>query len=316
MNNINNNNNIPIIDGHVDLIYEMQRHYYDKPFHEISGGPVTLKKLCKGNVKIIVSAFFLADGFNGAELSVNYLKNLINASDKYLTSLTQIKSREDLDKCFKKGSGVIFLLENADALLNFSISELKNKNIKTIGLTHVGKNRIGDGNMVPFPEKLTKHGKELVKILDQNGFAIDLAHLSEPSFFDVVNSFKGPIMSSHTGLTPFYNTPRNLSPEQIKIILQRKGVIGISVNPEMLSYSQSATINDVFIQIDYIAQKYDVDGIAIGSDFCGFDLINSGLDDISKLSNLAEILDKNGYPEKAVKKILGENWFNFYASLF
>ena len=308
---------MPIVDGHVDLLYEMIQHHPDTPFHEISTGPVTLEKLEKGDIRIIVTAFYCPDEHNGPGSAIEYLENLFDMADKNLTGLTHIQTAKGLNSCFKKGTGTgtVFLLENADALLEMGIEKLEEKGLKVVGLTHAGKNRIGDGNGIRYPERLTVEGKDIVKILDNNGFAIDLAHLSWPCFREVVDVFKGPVISSHTGLRPFCDTPRNLSPEQVEIILQRDGLIGITINPEMLSEDQTAGIEDVFKHIDFIAQKYGAGGVALGSDFCGFDLSIQGVEDISKLNNLVGILVKHGYPWEAIQKIMGENWRLFYSSL-
>ncbi len=313
----NNNSELPIIDGHVDLLYEMSRFHPDISFNEISEGPVTLEKLKTGNIRVIVTAFYCPDEYNGPGRSVKYLENLFKISDKYLTGLYKIKTGKELELCMKEEAGTIFLLENSDALLEMGIERLHEKGLKVAGLTHAGKNRIGDGNGVKYPDGLTKEGKKLVKFLDINGFAVDLAHLSDPCFREVIDLFKGPMISSHTGVRYFCNNPRNLSAEQIEIILQRNGIIGITINPEMLSEDNTAGIQDVFKHIDFIAQKYGADGIALGSDLCGFDSVNNGLEDISKLKNLAELFYKRGgYPLDAIEKIMGKNWYDFYFSLF
>lgn len=308
---------IPIIDGHVDILYEMVQKYPDTPFHEISTGAVTLEKLKKGDIRTITASFYCPDEHNGPGSSVGYLENLFDIADKYLTSLIHIRTPKELDLCFreKTKTGVIFLLENADALLDMGIERLREKGFKITGLTHNGKNRIGDGSAVRYPEKLTKEGKALIKVLDNNGFAIDMAHLSQPCFWEVIDTFRGPVISSHTGIRTLCDIPRNLSPEQVDIMLQRDGLIGITFNPEMLSADRIAGIEDVFKHIDFIAQKHGVDGIGIGSDICGFDVPVQGLEDISGLNGLVEILVKHGYPRQAIQEIMGENWYLFYSSL-
>lgn len=311
--------NHPIIDGHVDLIYDMLRHHPDKKLDEISTGHVTLQKMNKGNVNIIVTALFCPDEENGQNSANRYLEYLIQSVEKKLTPLYKIRTCDDLDLCFNgdKAPGTILLLENADALIETDINRLRETGIKSVGLTHAGRNRIGDGNNLPFPKGLTSHGKKIVNTLEKNNFAIDLAHLAEPGFWEIMDIFKGHVMTSHTGLRQFCNIPRNLSWEQIREIIQtRGGVAGISVNPEMLSSDKKADIDDVFKHIDYIAQKIGVDGIAIGSDFCGFDLTGKGIEDISKLISLKKILYTHGYDAEAIRKIMGENWRRFYSSLF
>ena len=95
---------------------------------------------------------------------------------------------------------MIFLVENGDGLIEFDRAMLAEAGIRVVELTHQGKNRIGDGNGVPFPEGLTEQGKGLLKELSRPGFAFDAAHLAEPGFRDLVRMHEGPPLSSHTGV--------------------------------------------------------------------------------------------------------------------
>ncbi|MDY6934635.1 MAG: membrane dipeptidase [Spirochaetota bacterium] len=309
--------NTSIIDGHVDLLYEMTRNHNGIPFDRITDSPVTIERLKRGNVRIIVSAYYCPDEYNGGYSAAEYLENLFNISELYLTGLKHVKSANEFVLCFNGGeeTGIISLIENADALLEMGIEKLEKKGIKVVGLTHSGRNRIGDGNSIKYPNKITNDGKALVKSLDDSGFAIDLAHLSETCFMELCDIFKGPIISSHTGLRKFYDIPRNLSQKQTDIILHRGGLIGITINPEMLSGDKIADIIDVFQNIDFIVQKYNANSVALGSDLCGFDFVNQGIPDISYLNDLAEIFDKHGYTSESIRKIMGENWLRFYCSL-
>ena len=162
---------------------------------------------------------------------------------------------------------------------------------------------------------LTGKGKDLVKELAQEGFAFDAAHLAEPGFRDLSRIYDGPIISSHTGVRSLYDIPRNLTREQIAVILERKGVVGIAADPEMLTPSGKASIEDIFHHIDWIAQSFEADGIGIGTDFCGFYTTNAGFEDISRMDDLARIMLSHGYPMESVRKIMGENWRDFYETL-
>jgi len=303
------------IDGHVDAVHEMFESHLNVPFEELTDLPVTLEKMKSANVLAAVFALYCPDAHNGAG-SAGFLSRLVDYAEKFLTGLFHIKSAQDLNDCIRqKRPGMIWLIENADGLLEFDRARLAQAGIRVAGLTHQGKNRIGDGNNVPFPEGLTGEGKALVKELAKEGFAFDTAHLAEPGFRDLTRIYEGPIISSHTGVRALANIPRNLTKNQVAAILERKGVIGIAADPKMLTLSGEASIEDIFRHIDWIAQSFDVEGVAIGSDFCGFLTPNAGFEEIAKLSDLALIMREHGYPEPGIRKILGENWRLFYESL-
>jgi len=304
-----------IVDGHVDAVHQMFESHSNVPFEELSDLPVTLDKMKSANVLAAVFALYCPDIHNGAESS-GFLSRLVDYAEKYLTGLPHIKSAQDLNDCIRqKRPGMIWLIENADGLLEFDRAKLAQAGIRIAGLTHQGKNRIGDGNNVPFPEGLTGEGKALVKELAGEGFAFDTAHLAEPGFRDLARICEGPLISSHTGVRALADIPRNLTKSQVAAILERKGVIGIAADPAMLALSGKASIEDIFRHIDWIAQSFDVDGIAIGTDFCGFFTPNAGFEEIARMPDLARIMREHGYPQAGIKKIMGENWRGFYESL-
>ena len=126
--------------------------------------------------------------------------------------------------------------------------------------------------------------------------------------------FEGPLISSHTGFRRTCDSPRNLSDEQVDILLTRGGVIGVTVNPEMLVPDGTATIRDVFEQADRVVQKHGFRGVALGSDFGGFDGTSQGLEHIGCLQRLGDLFAAGGYPEEAIAAILGGNWYHLYSS--
>lgn len=306
----------PVFDGHCDILYEMTRSHREIPFDKLEDLPVTLEKMRQSNVLAIAAALYCPDSYNGPATSLRFLESLIEYAGQYLTGLSRIKSASELQDCFReKMPGALLLLENADGLLDMDRDRLERTGIRVVGLTHVGRNRIGDGNGVPFPDGLSSEGRNLVRELTRKGFAFDAAHLAEPGFNDLVSLHEGPLISSHTGLRALCDNPRNLTNDQVRIILERRGVVGIAVDPKMLSKSGEASIEDVFRHIDSIAQSFDADGIGIGTDFCGFHTVNEGLEDISRLPALADMLAARGYPEDSVRKIMAKNWYDFYARL-
>jgi membrane dipeptidase len=308
----------PVIDAHVDLLYDLIRHHPETAIADLTTDAwVTLPKLREGGVRAIVSAYYCADAHNGPVKAADNLRFLFEYAENNLGGLRTIRSVEELESCYSgTGSpGALLLLENADALLEFPPESLKRKGFRLVGLTHVGKNRIGDGNAVQDPEGLSPEGRNLVEKLDSLGFAIDTAHLSEPCFREVAEFFSGPILSSHTGLRTFCDTPRNLSEEQLRIILSRGGVIGLAAYPGMLSSTGRAEIADVFRQIDWVVQKFGPEGVAIGSDFGGYDNACEGFEDHTRIPRLAEMLTAAGYTDTTVKEILGGNWFRFFSEV-
>jgi membrane dipeptidase len=307
----------PAIDSHVDLLYDLIRHHPDRPLQDIPEAWVTIPRLMAGGVRLFVSVFYCPDAYNGPVKSADYLRYLLEYADKNLHAFKTIRTAGELAASFH-GSGtpdVLLLLENADPLLEYPTQALKERGFHAVGLTHVGRNRICDGNTIEEPQGLTPAGRNLVLELDRLGFAIDSAHLSEPAFQETTDLFNGPIFSSHTGFRAFNDTPRNLSDGQIRTILSRNGVVGMAAAPGMISDDAKVGISHVFHQIDWFVQKYGPEGIAIGSDMGGYDGVCEGFNDHSDFPRLAELLAGAGYPDSAIEGIMGGNWFRLFSRL-
>ncbi|MFH0845414.1 MAG: membrane dipeptidase [Pseudomonadota bacterium] len=304
-----------IVDGHVDLTHFMMKQGRDLKLSALEEGPFTLKKIREGGVRLFANALYCEDRYNG-EKSIKRLEQILKFTTAHFDEVTLIRNKADLEGLEKgPGSpGTLLLLENADALAgDFSyIDKLMEWGIRIVGLTHVGKNRLADGNNILYSEGLTKEGKEIVRALKEQGILIDIAHLHPKCFWELLKLTESPVVSSHTGVRAVCDTQRNLGLDQIKEVIARGGLVGVTFNPEMLSPDGKATIGHIFIHLDVMVQKFGPDGVAIGSDFCGFEGAAKGLEEITKIPQLIDHMVKHGYDEDAVEKIMGLNWLKIY----
>lgn len=304
----------PVVDGHVDLVYAMQRSGTGDTFASLTSGPVTPQTLGQGGVRLLVGALYCADAHNGPVTAAAHLIQLMSFADRRLTGLSKIRTTAHLQACLSAGSppGVLPLLENGDALADGGLDTYAAWGLRIVGLTHAGANRLADGNAVAQPAGLRPAGRRLVSQLAEHGWAIDVAHLAEPGFWQLLDCFPGPLLCSHTGLRFFHASPRNLSAQQIAALLGRGGILGLAFAPEMLNPARPVTCEDVFRQLDWLVQRHGDGGIALGSDLGGFDGVCSGLETHAQLGALSERLRQTGYPEASVARIMGGNWLRFY----
>lgn len=308
-----------LVDGHVDLTYSLMNYSEDLPLSALEDGPFTLKNIRESGLRLFTNALYCQDKFNG-EGSLQHLQHILHFTLNHFDEVTIIKKRHDLEVLKRDPDrvGTLFLLENADALVgNLSfIEELMEAGVRIVGLTHAGRNRIGDGHGVSIPGGLTVEGIDVIRALEDYGLIIDIAHLHPRCFWKLLETFNGPIISSHTGLKEVCNLQRNIDMSQAKEIIARDGLVGITFNPEMLSRDGRATIEHVFVHVDVLVQKFGPECVGIGSGFCGLDKRTEGLEDITKLPQLMNIMLEHGYGEEAVGKIMGLNWLRLYETCF
>ena len=220
--------------------------------------------------------------------------------------------------------GYILSLEGADSLINISYLEKAYEyGLRAIGLSHFGKGRYALGH--DCDGKLTDLGKKLLKEVNRLKIILDVTHLSEPSFWEIMNSYEGAVWASHHNCRELVDDPRQLSDDQIKALIDRGAVIGSAFDAWMLSPSwirgQSTPIGDnVYIEnvadhIDHICQiAGNSNHCGIGSDLdggFGTEQSPSDLNTIADIGALEVILSERGYSGDDINGIMYGNFISF-----
>lgn len=306
------------VDGHVDLPYFIMRHWKDISFSDLKEGPFTYELAIKSGVRLFTLALYCEDEYNGAG-AFRRFRDIFEYTSKYINEVTFINNRKGLDdlKADQERLGTLLLLENADALADNQayIPRLKEEGIFIVGLTHMGKNRLADGNNVFHSDGITREGKEVIRLLNENGIIIDVAHLHPKCFWQLLDITDSVCVSSHTGIREIHDIPRNIDLEQAKEIFDRGGVVGISFDPAMLSSDKKANNEMIFVHLDTIVQKFGPEIAGIGSDFGGFELITEGMEDITGINSFMDLMLAHGYDREDINKIMGLNWLRIYESI-
>ena len=179
--------------------------------------------------------------------------------------------------------------------------------VRMIGLVHSLRNQIADGVTDRRTRGgLTEFGVQVVEELERKGIIIDVSHLNDEGFWDVINLTNKPIIASHSNSRTICDHPRNLTDDQIKAIAEVGGVIGVNFAPSFINPTL-ATVHGLVDHIDYIVNLVGPDHIGLGSDFDGIHNTPIGLEDVTKISNITLELIKKQYSVEDIKKILGYN---------
>lgn len=156
---------------------------------------------------------------------------------------------------------------------------------------------------------LTDFGKILVKEMNHLGIIIDVSHLSDKGFWDVLALSKKPIVASHSNSRTICKHVRNLTDEMIIALYQKGGVMGLNYYPDFLDDDKlkgKNTVDCLIKHINHIKTIVGVEVISLGSDFDGFnDEIE--LKDASLLPSLIDRLEKEGYTKEEIEQITYKN---------
>jgi len=180
--------------------------------------------------------------------------------------------------------------------------------IKFLTLTWNGENSIAGGSQ--SQKGLTSFGKEVIEKMNRLKIGCDLSHLNEKSFYKAVEIAEYPL-ATHSCCKTVFNHPRNLSDEQIRLIAERNGVVGICFYPEFLG---GEAFSKIYENIYHLLSMGFEDVIAIGSDFDGARM-SENLQKISQVPCLYEYLAEKGLEKALLQKIFYNNANNFIANL-
>ena len=187
--------------------------------------------------------------------------------------------------------------------------------ISYITLAHSKSNHISDssydenknwGGLSPF-------GREVVAEMNKQGVMIDISHVSDAAFYEVLRLTKTPVIASHSSLRHFVpGFERNVSDDMLKELAKNGGVIQICFGSEFIAEKRKypdlvVTVEDVADHIDRVKQLVGIDYVGIGSDYDGWRNFPVGLEDTSTYPNLIEELLKRNYTKEEIKKVFGEN---------
>lgn len=178
------------------------------------------------------------------------------------------------------------------------------------GLTHPNFSG-GDGYHTCDREHgLTPFGKECILEMERLGMIIDVSHMSDRCFYDVLELTTHPFVASHSNARGGCDHARNLSDDMILKLAARGGVMGMNYSSNFCNESGEADVNDLVKHIQYIKNLAGIDVIALGSDFDG---IKSGaLTNASDLPRLAQALREAHFSEEEIEKIFFKNVLRVY----
>ena len=217
-----------------------------------------------------------------------------------------IKNKED-----NKISALLSIEEGA--VLEGDIKKLKkfyDLGVRIITLTWNYENELGYPNFFEETKDkgLKNFGIEVVEKMNELGILIDVSHLSDGGFYDVLKYSKKPFIATHSNSRTITNHKRNLTDDMIKKLSNCGGVIGINFCSSFLNdrFDNYSRIDDIINHIKHIKNIGGIECLSIGTDFDGIDS-KVEIEDISRINKLYHRLQKESFTEYDIEKIFYKN---------
>lgn len=306
--------NLPIVDTHCDVVIPYEE-LGDKFATQVNNTQTSLPLLKEANIKLIFAGFSYDDLLKNSYQQLEDIKKMISQyseSFQLVTDLKKVNFNLDQEKI-----QVILHIEGA-GILEGKIERLEGlykKGVRSLGFTHNTKNSLGTGALVDDGEGLTNFGKEVIKFCNEKNIILDLAHLNETGFYDVIKLSKQIPFVSHGNCYSLTQNPRNFKDDQLKKISEIDSLIGVFFSGKYLkrnSNLEHPNIEDAVAHIQHMAKIAGVDHICLGCDFGGITTsLPTGLENHSTLSELFKRLREVGFSEEDIEKIAYKNTMNY-----
>lgn len=284
---------------------------------------IDIPKLQKGGLNIPFFAAYTEGFGENTNKSISRTLALINAlyftEKKNSDSLKIIKSFKDIVDAINDGKiAAVPAIEGSYSLdrdYSFELlHQYKDLGIKAITLTWNYSNALGEGASKTYNDKsktpssggLTEHGKNIIAEMEWIGILVDISHIDEGTFWDVMEVAKAPVIASHSGVDRIKQHVRNLKDDQLKAIKETGGVVNIVFYPGFLGEEDSASSSEIVDHIDYVVDLIGIDYVGLGSDFDG-DITPKDLKDAGEIGKIRDELKNRRYGEEDIQKVLGGN---------
>jgi membrane dipeptidase len=137
--------------------------------------------------------------------------------------------------------------------------------VRIIQLTYNLRNFVGDGCTERYESGLSHFGAAVVERMNDLGILVDTGHCGYQTTLDAVEASNTPVIASHTGCRGVYDYPRSKTDEELQVIAEKGGYVGIYAYDHFLA-KEGGTITDFLDHINYAVNLIGVDHIGIGTD--------------------------------------------------
>lgn len=262
--------------------------------------------------------FQIFAAFAYGENSYERVNELISVYHKMLCENSDIKHINGIDDLKDSSFYSVLSIEGGDCIGDSleNLDYFYSQGVRCLTLTWNYSNSIADGILSEEGRGLSNFGRKAVQRMNSLGMMVDVSHLSEKGFFDVLEIAEKPFIASHSNTRKYCNNKRNLTDEQIKEIIKHKGCIGVNFYPVFLTDGQSANIYDIIKHTEHILSLGGEDNVGFGSDFDGIDCLPCGIDGAESFEKIINEFLKLGYSEELLCKICYDNFINVFKNLW
>jgi membrane dipeptidase len=275
------------------------------------------------------------DDFRSTVHNIADMKALIRANADLVTL---VRSTADIEQAKRDGkTGIILGFQNAHSFEYHlgHIETFADIGVRVVQLCYNTQNLVGTG-CYERDGGLSGYGHEVIAEMNRVGIMVDLSHVGAKTSEEAILASKKPVTYSHCLPAGLKEHPRNKSDAELKFIADRGGFIGVTMFPPFLKRGIDANVDDYVEAIDYVINLVGDDCVGIGTDHTqGYGheffeklthdkgrhrrltnfgkIVNpEGIRTIGEMPNLTDAMQRAGWKEARIEKVIGGNWFRVF----
>jgi len=297
-----------VFDGHCDTIY---RCYTRGDGFRENTGHLDLARMCAHGPWAQFFAIFWSkeEGTRPLfqvfrEQAALFEREIRNHADV----VAHCRTAAELEEAWRMGKQAAFLsVEGAELLAcdEQALEQAYHLGVRAVNLTWNFENALSGSNAEASEKGLTAKGRSFVRKMEQLGMLIDVSHLSDPGFWDVLEETNGPIFASHSNARAVWPHKRNLTDAQFTAIIERHGTAGINMSADFLGADPG--VDDIVRHIEHWFSLGGENNVSLGGDWDGISRTPKDICGIQNLDRLAERLLQLNYREQQVHGLFYQN---------
>ncbi len=261
-------------------------------------------------------AIFIPDEVRGQD-AVEYYEynrdNFYRQMEKFNDRVLPCRTAADMKSAWQKGKIAAFLtVENGSALAGdlSRIKLLAEDGVRAMTLVWNGENEIGSGHVTDHG--LSTFGKIAISEMEKQGIIVDISHINDIGFADVLKIVNKPFIASHSNTRSICSHKRNLTDDMIKEMVERDCLIGLNYFIKFIKDNGEVKIlDDLYSHVEHLFLLGAEKILALGSDFDGA-VLPECLNSPKAAAGLYQYFISKGLSEKQVEGIMYENATNFF----
>ncbi len=282
------------------------------------------------------------EGFRDTMTNITRWQRWLRENDDLLL---QVHTTDDIRRAKREGRvGIILGWQNTSALedrVEF-VELFKRLGVGVMQLTYNTQNLVGSGCWESQDAGLSDFGRDVIDEMNRVGVLVDLSHVGAATSRDAVAHSAKPVAYTHCCPTGLKDYPRNKTDAELRRVAERGGFIGVATYPPFLPWGDETTVDHCVEVFEYVIDVVGEDAVGIGTDFTQdqdvafFEWLRAdkghgrvlvpgrarvpklpaGLERLRDFPNLTAAMERRGWAEARIRKVLGENWLRFLGEVW